>query len=122
MSTMKRTAIVVFCSFLFFSPTIAQGFTLDRYPPSESKTSLLICQSGRDRALQERAEQVTHVKDELIRRTLRAYGGDYFRVGQMTSVTLNGRTYKDCDIKIVRGEYLIIKTFDDIFLLEIVEK
>lgn len=118
---MKRSAIILFCSFIIITPTVAQDFTADRYAPSGSKAALIICQSGRDRALQERAEKVTHVKDELIRRTLRAYGGDYFRVGQMTSVMLNGRTYKDCDIKIVRGEYLIIKTFDDIFLLEIVE-
>ncbi len=82
----------------------------------------MLCQSGRDRALQERAEKVIQDKDELVRRTLRAYGGDYFRVGQMTSVTLNGRTYKDCDIKIVRGEYLIIKTVDDVFFLEVVNR
>ena len=117
---MKHAEVILFCSFLILVPIIAQADNIDIYARSRSKASLTICQSGRDRALHERAEKVTKDKDDLILRTLRAYGGDYFRVGQMTSISLNGKTYKDCDIKIVRGEYLIIKTFDDIFFLEIV--
>lgn len=119
---MKHAEVILFCSFLILMPIIAQAGNIDIYARSGPKTSLTICQSGRDRALQERAEKVTQDKDELVRRTLRAYGGDYFRVGQMTSITLNGKTYKDCDIKIVRGEYLIIKTFDDIFFLEVADR
>ncbi len=116
---MKLTEVILFCSFLIFMPLIARAGSIDIYARSGPKTALTICQSGRDRALKERAEKVTQDKDELVRRTLRAYGGNYFRVGQMTSISLNGKTYKDCDIKIVRGEYLIIKTVDDIFFLEI---
>ena len=119
---MKHTEIILFCSFLLLMPIITQAGNMDVYARSEPKTSLTICQSGRDRALKERAEKVTKDKDELVLRTLKAYGGDYFRVGQMTSVSLNGKTYKDCDIKIVRGEYLIIKTADDIFFLEVVDR
>lgn len=119
---MKHTEVILFCSFLILMPIIAQADNIDIYARPGSKTPLTICQSGRDRALQERAEKVTEVKDDLVRRTLRAYGGDYFRVGQMTNVTMNGKTYKDCDIQIVRGEYLIIKTFDDIFFLEVVDQ
>jgi hypothetical protein len=79
-----------------------------------------ICQTtGQAEALKERGKKITHIKDDLIRRTVQAYGGDYIRSDTMTAFTLNGKTYKDFTVEVVDDKYLLIQTPDDTFYMEL---
>jgi len=88
---------------------------------ADGPVSFLLCQTGVDRALKQRGEKIVKEKDDLIRRTLQAYGGDYHRDGTTMSITINGRTYKDFELQIVRGEFLFIRVPDGVLQLEIVQ-
>ena len=75
--------------------------------------------AGQEKALKERGEKITHIKDDLIRRTLRSYGGDYIRSDMMTAIILNGKTYKDFTVEVVQDRYLRIQTPDDTYYMEL---
>jgi hypothetical protein len=81
----------------------------------------MISQNGRQKAMEERGIQVTKAKDDVIRRTIRAYGGDYVRNADRATLTLQGKTYKDFTAQVIDGKYLRIKTPDDVFIMEIVK-
>jgi hypothetical protein len=118
---MKPLGTMIVCFFLML-PVAAQSFDMENYGSHEFNTNFQICQTGQQRALEQRGIKVTRDKDDLVRRTLRAYGGDYVRKGETAAVTLNGKTYQDFTIEIVDGKYLLIKTPDGTFYLGIVDK
>ena len=118
---MKALGKIIVC-FLLVLPTAAQSLDFDHSDGSENNTSFQICQTGRQKALEQRGVKVTRDKDDLVRRTLRAYGGDYVRKGETAAITLNGKTYQDFTIEIVDGKYLLIKTPDGTFYLGVVDK
>jgi hypothetical protein len=76
--------------------------------------------NARGEMLRQRGEKIIRINDEVIARTLRAYGGDYKRDGKKKLILLNGRIYKDFKIDLIRGRYLIITTSDGRYLLEVV--
>ena len=118
---MKVLGKIIVC-FLLVMPTAAQSFDFDHSNGSENITNFQICQTGPQRALEQRGIKVTRDKDDLVRRTVRAYGGDYVRKGETATFTLNGKTYQDFTIEIVEGKYLLIKTPDGTFYLGVVDK
>ncbi len=118
---MKALGKIIVC-FLLVLTVAAQEFDMENYDSHEFNTSFQICQTGQQRALQQRGVKVTRDKDDLVRRTVRAYGGDYVRKGETAAVTLNGKTYQDFTIEIVEGKYLLIKTPDGTFYLGVVDK
>jgi hypothetical protein len=118
---MKALGKIIVC-FLLVMPAAAQSFDFDNSKGSENNTNFQICQAGQQRALQQRGVKVTRDKDDLVRHTVQAYGGDYMREGETAAVTLNGKTYQDFTIEIVDGKYLLIKTPDGTFYLGIVDK
>ncbi len=118
---MKPLGRIIVC-FLLVLPIAAQSFDFDYSNGSENNTSFQICQTGQQRALEQRGVKVTRDKDDLVHRTLRAYGGDYVRKGETAAITLNGKTYQDFTIEIVDGKYLLIKTPDGTFYLGVVDK
>jgi len=103
-------------------PAAVQALESEPYKRLGFNTSFQICQAGQQRALEKRGVKVTRDKDDLVRRTLRDYGGDYVREGETAAVTLNGKTYQDFTIEIVDGRYLLIKTPDGTFYLGILDK
>ncbi len=118
---MKPLGKIIVC-FLLVLPAAAQSFDMENYDSHELNTSFQICQTGQQRAMEQRGVKVTRGKDDLVRRTLRAYGGDYVRKGETAAITLNGKTYHNFTIEIVEGKYLRIKTSDDTLYLEVVDK
>jgi len=118
---MKKLSLLSAYFILLFSFGIAQSDGSDPYVQPGLKINFQICQSsGQIKALQERGETVTQVKDDLIRRTVRAYGGDYVRNDQITTIMLNGKTYKDFTVEVIEGKYLRIKTPGDTLYLDVV--
>jgi hypothetical protein len=118
---MKALGKIIVC-FLFVLPTAVQALESEPYKRLGFNTSFQICQIGQQRALQQRGVKVTRDKDDLVRHTVQAYGGDYERKGENAAITLNGKTYQDFTIEIVDGKYLLIKTPDGTFYLGIVDK
>ena len=117
---MKPLGKIIVCFFLVL-PTAAQSVDMENYDSHELKINFQICQATREKALKQRGVKVTRDKDDLVRRTVRAYGGDYVRNGETAAITLNGKTYQDFTIEIVEGKYLRIKTSDDTLYLEVVD-
>ena len=118
---MKALGKIIVC-FLLVMPVAAQALEIEPYKQLEFNANFQICQTGPQRALEQRGVKVTRDKDDLVRRTLRAYGGDYVRKGETAAITLNGKTYQDFTIEIVDGKYLLIKTPDGTFYLGVVDK
>lgn len=118
---MKPLVNIIVC-FLLVLPAAAQSFDMENYDSYELKNNFQICQATREKALKQRGVKVTRDKDDLVRRTVRVYGGDYVRNGVTAALTLNGKTYQDFTIEIVEGKYLRIKTSDDTLYLEVVDK
>ena len=118
---MKALGKIIVC-FLLVLPTAAQSFDFDHSNKPENNIKFELCQNSRQRAMEQRGVKVTRDKDDLVRRTLRAYGGDYVREGETAAITLNGKTYQDFTIEIVEGKYLLIKTPDGTFYLGVVDK
>ena len=118
---MKPLGKIIVC-FLLVMPTAAQSFDFDHSNEPENNINFELCQTTRQKALKQRGVKVTRDKDDLVRRTLRAYGGDYVRKGETAAITLNGKTYQDFTIEIVDGKYLLIKTPDGTFYLGVVDK
>ncbi|MEE8430592.1 MAG: hypothetical protein V3S16_05030 [Candidatus Desulfatibia sp.] len=118
---MKTLGKIIVC-FLLVLPTAVQSFDFDHSNGSENNINFELSQTGQQRALEQRGVKVTRDKDDLVRRTVRAYGGDYVRNGETAAITLNGKTYQDFTIEIVEGKYLRIKTSDDTLYLEVVDK
>ena len=114
--------VVIVCLLILVLPAITQAFDTERFDVAEIKTELMISQTGREKALKERGITVTGVKDDLIRRTVRAYGGDYTRNEDTATLTLQGKTYKSFTAQIVDGKYLLIKTLDNTIYLELVDE
>ncbi len=108
--------------FLLVLPAAAQSLDIDHFNGPETNINFELCQTTRQKALKQRGVKVTRDKDDLVRRTVRAYGGDYVRNGETAAITLNGKTYQDFTIEIVEGKYLRIKTSDDTLYLEVVDK
>ncbi|MBF0395884.1 MAG: hypothetical protein HQK78_03880 [Desulfobacterales bacterium] len=75
--------------------------------------------SPQDRPLKERADEVIKERDELIKKTIREYGGDYLRMGTRLFVTINGKLYEDVEIEICDGKEILIKTNHETLSLEI---
>ncbi|MFC1857302.1 hypothetical protein ACFL9U_04650 [Thermodesulfobacteriota bacterium] len=107
---MKKVAVLIVLACFMFLPGSLYA---------DGSVPFLLCQSGADRALKQRGEYIVKEKDEIIRQTLQAYGGEYHREGTTMSITINGRTYKDFELQIVRGEYLFIRVPDGVLQLEI---
>ena len=103
-------------------PAIAAAIEVEYYDTSNHKNSFEICQTGRQKALKQRGIKVTRDKDDLVRRTVRAYGGDYVRKGNMVTLTLNGKTYRDFVLELVDGKHLVIITPNDTIWLQVVDK
>ena len=118
---MKALGKIIVC-FLLVLPTAAQSFDMENYDSHELNINFQICQATREKALKQRGVKVTRDKDDLVRRTLRTYGGDYVREGETAAITLSGKTYQNFTIEIVEGRYLLIKTPDGTFYLGIVYK
>lgn len=118
---MKPLGKIIVC-FLLVLPAAAQSFDFDHSNRSENNIKFELSQTGQQRALKQRGVKVTRDKDDLVSRTVRAYGGDYVRSGETAAITLNGKTYQDFTIEIVEGKYLRIKTSDDTLYLEVVDK
>jgi len=102
-------------------PGLVQALDIIHDTPAR-KNSFEICQTTRQKALKQRGIKVTRDKDDLIRRTVRAHGGNYVRNGDMIFLMLHGKTYSDFSMEIVEEKYLIIITPGDSFTLELVDK
>ena len=119
---MKKFGILlVFFLFLFPWASVLPEQN-DGSTSSELNGRLFISQNARQRALEKRGEKIVSIKDALVRSTLRAYGGDYFRDGAVMSIILNGRIYRDFTLKIIRGQFLEINTPDGVIYLEVIEE
>ena len=119
---MKKIGILLLFS-LFFSPLVsALSEQIGSSTFSDLNSRLIISQNARQRALEKRGEKIVSIKDALVRNTLRAYGGGYFRDGKLMSIILNGRIYRDFTLKIIRGQFLEINTPDGVIYLEVVEE
>ena len=103
-------------------PAIAPAIEVEYYDTFDHKNTFEICQTTRQKALKQRGVKVTRDKDDLVRRTVRAHGGDYVRNGDVVTLMLNGMTFKDFSMEVVDGKYLIIITPGDSFTLEVVDK
>ena len=103
-------------------PGLVLAFNIKYHDTPAGQKSFEICQMGRQEALKQRGIKVTRDKDDLVRRTVRAHGGDYVRNGDVVVLTLNGKTYRDFSVEIVEGKYLIIITPGDSFTLEVVDQ
>lgn len=82
----------------------------------------ILSMNHRRQMLQQRGERIIRLNDELISRTLRAYGGEYKRKGNRKFLMFNGKVYRNFEISLIRGKYLIIKTPDGRYLLEVVNR
>ena len=118
---MKALGKIIVCLLLVL-PAAAQSFDFDHSNGPENNITFELCQTTTQKALKQRGVKVTRDKDDLVRRTLRVYGGDYVRQGETAAITLNGKTYQDFTIEIVEGKYLLIKTPDGTFYLGVVDK
>ena len=118
---MKRFRKVIGCLLILGLFVAAQASDTKQCNAAEIKTKLLISQSGRQKAMEDRGIKVTEAKDDVIQRTVRAYGGDYVRNADRATLTLQGKTYKDFTAQVVDGKYLRIKIPDDVFIMEIVK-
>ncbi|NQT69574.1 MAG: hypothetical protein HQ552_08335 [Desulfobacteraceae bacterium] len=118
---MKALVKIIVC-FLLVLPVAAQALDFDYSNGYANNINFELCQATREKALKQRGVKVTRDKDDLVRRTVRAYGGDYVRKGETAAITLNGKTYQDFTIEIVEGKYLLIKTPDGTFYLGVVDK
>jgi len=119
---MKLSGRIIICLIFLMLPVNGHSLETKPYGGSALKTKLMISQTGQEKALKERGITVTGVKDDLIRRTVRAYGGDYTRNEDTATLTLQGKTYKNFTAQIVDGKYLLIKTLDNTIYLELVDE
>ncbi len=118
---MKLTSKIFLALGIFLLPGFVQAVGIKYHAISAGEKSFEICQTGRQKALKQRGIKVTRDKDELVRRTVRAHGGDYVRNGDMATLTINGNTYSDFSMEIVEGKYLFIITPGDSFTLKIAD-
>jgi hypothetical protein len=119
---MKLLGYVIGLLFTLAMPVVVRAFDIEHYEKYKLKNNFVICQDSRQKALEQRGEKVTLDKDDLIRHTVRAHGGDYVRNGESAAITLNGKTYQDFTVEVVEGEYLRIKTPDGTFILKVAEQ
>ena len=119
---MKLFSNLLVAILILLLPDFVQAFNIKYHGTPAGQKSFEICQTGRQRALKQRGIKVTRDKDDLVRRTVRAHGGDYVRNGDMAVLTLYGKTYSDFSMEVVEGKYLIIITPGDSFTLELVDK
>ncbi|MBL7179975.1 MAG: hypothetical protein ABIK98_11485 [Pseudomonadota bacterium] len=119
---MKLLSNITGFLFILLMPVMVQALDIGHAEKHEFKNNFVICQTGRQKALEQRGIKVTGDKDDLIRLTVRAYGGDYVRSGEAAALTLNGKTYQDFTVEIVEEKYLRIKTPEGTFILEAVEQ
>jgi len=119
---MKLSSKILVAFVILLLPGLVQAFNIKYHDIFAGKKSFEICQTGRQKALKQRGIKVTRDKDDLVRRTVRAHGGNYVRNGDMVTLTLNGMTFRDFSMEVVDGKYLIIITPGDSFTLEVVDK
>jgi len=119
---MKLSSKILVAFVILLLPGLVQAIDVEYYDTSDHKNTFEICQTGRQKALKQRGIKVTRDKDDLVRRTIRAHGGNYVRNGDMVTLMLNGKIYSDFSMQIVEGKYLIIITPGDSFTLEVVDK
>ena len=119
---MKKIGIPLLFSLVFFPLVSALSEQVGTSILSDLNNRLIISQNARQRALEKRGEKIIGIRDALIKNTLQAYGGDYFRDGKLMSIILNGRIYRDFTLKIVRGQFLEISTPNGVIYLEVVEE
>jgi len=119
---MKRLSKILTYLLILLLPATAQAIDIEYYDTSDHKKTFEICQTTRQKALKQRGIKVTRDKDDLVRRTVQAHGGDYVRNGDMVTLTLNGMTFRNFTMEVVDGKYLIIITPGDSFTLEVVDK
>ena len=74
---------------------------------------------AQEEALNQRKKFVMDANDELIQKTLKAHGGNYFRQGRSKVIIFKEKVYKDFSVRVVNGEYIIIETKDGTFKLEV---
>lgn len=67
-----------------------------------------------------RSQEVISINDDLIRMTLRAYGGDYVREGLQKYIVFNGTIYKDFELSIQEGKMLVLRVPHKTIRLEII--
>jgi hypothetical protein len=79
-------------------------------------------QIAQQEALEKRGEKVITANDVLIQRTVRAYGGNYTRKGESKILIFNEKVYKDFSIQVVNSQYLIIRTDDGTFTMDVVNE
>ena len=79
-------------------------------------------QVAQQEALEKRGEKVINANDALIQRTVRAYGGKYTRKGESKVLIINEKVYKDFSIQVVNSQYIIIRTDDGTFTMDVVNE
>lgn len=79
-------------------------------------------QVAQQEALEQRGEKVINANDALIQRTVRAYGGNYTRKGESKVLIINEKVYKDFSIQVVNSQYIIIRTNDGTFTMDVVNE
>ena len=79
-------------------------------------------QIAQQEALEQRGEKVINANDALIQRTVRAYGGNYARKGESKVLIINEKVYKDFSIQVVNSQYIIIRTDDGTFTMDVVNE
>ena len=90
--------------------------------PIEHRNFQFARQIAQQEALEQRGEKVIHANDALIQRTVRAYGGNYDRKGESKVLIINEKVYKDFSIQVVNSQYIIIKTDDGTFTMDVVNE
>lgn len=119
---MKLSSKILTALLILLLPAVVAALDIEYYDTPNGNKTFEICQTGRQKAMQQRGIKVTRDKDDLIRRTVRAHGGDYVRSGNLVVLTLYNKTYRDFSMEIVEGKYLIIITPGDSFTLELEDK
>ena len=117
---MKISNLFIFCALipiLLPAGAGAHEWTLEQQPLQRSSHGLLV--DAREKALEQRADQVIEMNDALIQRTIQANGGNYFHQGKSKILIFNRKIYKDFTMRIVSGNRLIIETEDGIFQMDV---
>lgn len=119
MNTLYKAAVLSMLMTLFTAP--GSWWTENSFSPW-GQSLINSCMASGNRAMKQRGQALIKLNDDIIRRTLRAYGGDYIVQGKNRRLIIQGKTYRDFEISIVDSRYLVVKTVDAFYHMEIVKE
>ena len=116
----KKILLLIACLFcLMGTAYTVQAVSAETF---EHRNVQFFRQIAQQEALEQRGEKVINANDVLIQRTVRAYGGNYTRKGESKVLIINKKVYKDFSIQVVNSQYIIIRTDDGTFTMDVVNE